>query len=704
MNNKKLLVVIAETDDFALLKQKIGSSAAADLDFDLRNVYSIVEAQHLADGKPDFFFLRISPDKPTDLVDLRAAISALGPTPVAIWTTQPDLVLVRAALDEGAAACICDTMSASDMLLHMLAAVAYADKLRQQLRHHHAQSVVTLEAIADGVICTDDRAVVTFLNSAARRLLMCDPDEGIGQPITEYMTFKDCETDHPITHPAHQVIATMQTFRVPPGTALVRRNGSEIMIEDCACPIIGECGELAGVVIVFHDITEAWEMRAQVDYLAWHDYLTELPNRFAITRHLDHTLAHATSHHQKVPLLYLDLDRFKLVNDTLGHSAGDLLLRSVAERLRKCFRLTDLVGRQGGDEFVVVMAPGSTLEEATLASARIIDALSESHDLNGSSVQVGCSIGIAVFPEHGASADILMHHADTALQCTKTGGRNSWRIFAPDLRTDAVQRKKLEDALRATLQTGGMTLFYQPKIRLGDGAVYGCEALLRWHHPDWGWIPPTAFIPCAEASGLIIHLGKLALNEAIRQAKAWQAIGLDIRPIAVNVSADELCHPEFVDHIERALYESGIDPSLIELELTESVLMRDLDSAIERLGRLRALGVSLAIDDFGTGYSSLSYLAEFPINVLKIDRSFVHGIHRAGTRQQALLQGILTLAKTLSFEVVAEGIETAEEERFLTQAGCKIGQGYYYAAPMDAHVFEQFVISRRYVVDNTTVQ
>jgi len=637
---------------------------------------------------------------PTQSLELKRALATLGAPPVVVWMAQPELACAQSALEAGAAACIGDSMSGSDVLLQSLAVLAHVEKSRQLLHHHHAQSLVTLEAIADGVICTDDRSNMTFLNSAAQRLLLCGPNEGIGRPVTEFMTFKDCDSDRMLAHPVHQVIATMQMFRVPPGTALLRRDGSQIMIEDCACPIINERGELRGVVIVFHDITEAWEMRAEVDYLAWHDYLTGLPNRFAIARHLDHTLAHAAAHHQTVPLLYLDLDRFKLVNDTLGHNAGDLLLRSLAERLRGCFRLTDLVGRQGGDEFVVVMAPGSSLEEASFASSRIIDALSESHDLNGSLAQVGCSIGIALFPEHGADADLLLHHADTALQYAKVNGRNGWRIFTPELRADVLERRKLENALSTALQSGGMTLFYQPKIRLEDGAVCGCEALLRWHHPEWGWVPPAKFIPCAEASGLIILLGRVALTHAIKQAKAWHTRGLGIRSVAVNVSADELCHPEFIDHTERLLHESGIDPALIELELTESVLMRDLDYAIECLGQLKGLGVSLAIDDFGTGYSSLSYLARFPINVLKIDRSFVHGIHRTGTRQQALLQGILTLANTLAFDVVAEGIETAEEERFLMQVGCKVGQGYYYGAPMDARAFEDFVMARTHIAES----
>lgn len=695
MSTNKLFVVATSVQELELLKQLSKVSIAFDVNLQLTCIDNVVAAREIeASHKPDLVLVRIGDGHPEALALLSEVIAAFSSTPVTAWMATSDIALAKAALGQGAVACISDTMAPSDVLLQLLSIHSNWIQPAQQLRKSELESTITLEAIADGVICTDARGVVTFLNSAACRLLLCVMEDGVGRPVTELMSFVERETGNRLMQPAHQVIATAQTFRLPSGIALVRRDGSEIIIEDCACPIVNDSGVLTGVVIVFHDITEAYRMRAEVDYLAWHDYLTRLPNRFAISRHLDHILTYAAAHHQDVPLLYLDLDRFKLINDTLGHSAGDLLLTSVAERLRGCFRLTDLVGRQGGDEFIVIMAPGSTVDEAILAAARIISALTETHQVKDEAVQIGCSIGIASYPKHGESAELLLHHADSALQYAKANGRNSWRVFTPELRADALERRKLEAALRDAVDTGAMTLFYQPKIRIEDGTVHGCEALLRWHHPEWGWVPPTRFIACAESSRLIVPLGRFVLGEAIKQAKAWQERGLNIGTIAVNVSAQEVCHPEFMEHIQHALQASCIDPALIEFELTESVLMQDLDYAIERLGLLRTLGASLAIDDFGTGYSSLSYLAAFPIDVLKIDRSFVHGIHRAGTRQQALLQAIMTLAKALSFRVVAEGIETAEEERFLMQAGCDIGQGYYYGAPMDAPAFERFVASR----------
>jgi diguanylate cyclase (GGDEF)-like protein/PAS domain S-box-containing protein len=687
-----ILVITTNTDRFEALRNQLYSWLAPTDRLDLALEHSVVGAEsYVSREQVDLVVLDIDQSMARDPSSIHSVIRLFAPVPVVAWLDEQDSGLSRELVGHGAVACLEDSMIGSSFLPQTFDIIARGAKALQLRDERFAQMSVTLEAIADAVICTDSRADITFTNSAARRLLNFPPDELVGCAVAAVMTLQDHHNRKPITHPVHQAISSMRISRLAPGTILVRHDQSEIRIADCCSPIIDSSGALQGTVMVFHDITEAYEMRAHIDHLASHDFLTNLPNRFAIQRRLDDTLAHAAIHHQSVPLMYLDLDKFKLVNDTLGHGAGDKLLVSVANRLCACFRLADMVGRQGGDEFIVVMAPGSRREDAMLASARILETLGKPHTINGSEVRTGCSIGIAMFPEHANTAETLMLNADVALQSVKTAGRNGSRMFSPDLMAEKLERQLMEKALRHAVEEDSFSLVYQPKVSLGDDTVVGCEALLRWHHPDWGWVPPTKFIPCAEACGLIDVLGKWVLAQAMSQAHAWQKAEINFGHIAINISAQELRHPAFVDHIRTELKAFDVDPDTLQLELTESVLMHDVDYAGKVLGELKGLGLSVAIDDFGTGYSSLSYLNDLQVDVLKIDRSFIHGIHRADTRQQALLHAILSLAASLSLRVVVEGIETVEEKYYLHKNGCEIGQGYYFSEPLEASHFEKFI-------------
>lgn len=694
MGAQQILVITADMGRFAFLRGRLQDCRSTSAPVDMVVQPNVIAGKtYLTTNHADLILLDADSGSADQPMPIGNIVESFAPVPVVAWIAQESVDRSCELMGQGLAACLDDSMTSSSLILQTLDIIAQGAR-SLQLRDRQLQEItITLEAIADGVLCTNSRAEVTFANSAAQRLLNFPPGELVGCSVSKFMTLRDPRSREPITHPVLQAIANMQTGRLSFGTVLVRHDLSEIRIEDSCSPIIDASGSLQGVVMVFHDITEAYEMQAQIDHLAWHDFLTGLPNRFAIEKHLDNTLAHAASHQQQVPVLYIDLDKFKLVNDTMGHGAGDKLLVSVAERLRTCFRLVDLVGRQGGDEFIVVMAPGSKCEEAVLAGARILETLSKSYHIGGSEVRTGCSVGIAVFPEHGSNAETLLHNADTALQSVKTSGRNSCRVFSYELHSDTLERRLMEKELRSALRDGNFCLFYQPKVQLRDGKIRGCEALLRWHHPQWGWVPPIKFIPCAEASGLIDLLGQWVFGEAIRQAEAWKMGGIEFGHIAINISTQELRHPNFIENINTQLKSSGIDTNLLQFEVTESVLMHDIDYASKTLEEIKRLGLFVAIDDFGTGYSSLSYLKDLPIDVLKIDRSFIHGISRAGTRQQALLHAILSLAHNLSLEVVVEGIETTEEEHFLLQIGCEIGQGYYYSEPLDASRFEELLKS-----------
>lgn len=546
-----------------------------------------------------------------------------------------------------------------------------------------------LDAIADAVINTDAEGNVLYLNTAAMRLMSVTQQAALGTPIAALMTLHDDTTLAPIVHPALQAIATGQTIRLPRGTMLLRTDGTEIIIEDSTAPVMSASGAIHGAVMVFHDVTDAHELRAQVDYLAWNDFLTGLPNRFSAQRHLNRILLEAQARELPLAVMYLDLDKFKLVNDTLGHAAGDAVLVSVAARLRSCFRLIDLVSRQGGDEFVVLMAPGAGSADATRAADRVLAAIALPHEVDGKEIHIGTSIGIALYPEHGMSGETLLRHADTALHGAKIAGRMGIRFFSEDLQSSAIRRREMEDGLRNGLRAAEFELFYQPKISMADGLLCGCEALLRWRHPEWGWVSPAQFIRSAEESGMIVPLGRWVLVEAIKQAKSWEAAGWLAGPIAINVSALELRQSGFVDSVETHLAEAQLTASSLQLELTESTLMRDIGGAGSTLHRLKELGLSLAIDDFGTGYSSLSYLAELPIDLLKVDRSFVHRIDHSEPRKRALLRAVLALADSMELPTVAEGIETRGEESFLAECGCAQGQGYFYSRALDAGAFEK---------------
>ena len=616
---------------------------------------------------------------------------ALDGVPVILLASEAAMPAAQALAIDGAV-CIVAQPAERALLLPIMRYLIAITQHQRTLVEHYALHHVILESIADAVLSTDEHGRVIYANPAACQLMHMSAAEMRGVPIMELMALHDATTLATIPHPVMQTLASGEVVRLAPGCVLVRCDGTEIMIEDASAPIPSSSGKPGGVVMVFHDITVAHGLQVQVEYLARHDFLTGLPNRYAALHHLDQILVEAQARALPLAVMYLDLDKFKAINDTMGHTAGDALLVSVAERLRGCFRPDDFISRQGGDEFLVLMAPGTDKVDAASAALRIKAAVTRPHLIDSEPVHIGCSIGIALFPENGRSGDALLRQADTALHSAKAGGRNGWRFFSNDLLNSAIQRRQLEDSMRDSLERQEFQLFFQPKVRLSDGALCGCEALLRWHHPIWGWVDPARFIPSAEESGMIVPLGRWVLDAAIGQLNNWEAAGRLPVAMAINVSALELRHAGFAEYVQQRVSSAGMVPSRLQLELTESSLMRDMPATVELLHQLKQSGLSLAIDDFGTGYSSLSYLAELPIDLLKIDRSFVHGIDHAAPRRQTLLRAILALATALGTPTVAEGIETEDEAEFLRNAGCAMGQGFLYGRALDPGTF-----ARRYL-------
>jgi len=471
---------------------------------------------------------------------------------------------------------------------------------------------------------------------------------------------------------------------------LVRRDGYECAIEDSAAPIHDRDGRVTGAVIVFHDVRMAQATVFEMTHLAQHDVLTDLPNRLLLSDRLTQAISLARRNHHQLAVLFLDLDNFKHINDSLGHSVGDQLLQSVAERLSACVRESDTVSRQGGDEFVILLPEVTHSADAAISAAKIIAEVKKVHSIGERRLRITVSIGVSTYPDNGEDADTLIKNADTAMYHAKQSGRDNCQFFRPDMGLNVVERQSLEGQLRYALERQELLLHYQPKVNLKTGAMTGVEALVRWQHPERGLLLPGEFLTIAEDTGMIPAIGQWVLRDACRQTREWLDAGLPAVPVAVNISSLEFRSEHFLEGVQVALKNTRVDSRYLELELTETVLMRHAESTAYALRQLKAIGVRLAVDDFGTGYSSLSYLTRFPIDALKLDQSFVHDII-AKSDDAIVVSGVISMGKSLRHRVIAEGVETIEQLAFLRAHGCDEGQGYYFSRPVGAKQFAKLL-------------
>ena len=439
------------------------------------------------------------------------------------------------------------------------------------------------------------------------------------------------------------------------------------------------------------DLTQLRDVEERLEFVAHHDPLTRLPNRRLLATQVEHVLRSAQREQGEFAVLQLDLDRFKDINESYGHALGDEVLVQVAEALRRCVRETDTVARPGGDEFMVVLERIAHAEDAARIANDIIERLGQEWPLsNGARVRTGVSIGISLYPQHGASTSELFQHADAAMYLAKHEGRNCFRYFSEHLTRSARERIELETELHLAIPRAELCVHFQPQVSIADGSVTGAEALVRWEHPERGLIPPGNFIPIAETSNLISEIGNWVLRETCRQGRAWLDAGMAPMTLAVNVSPRQFNTAGFAPHVRQVLDETGFPAHCLELEMTESALMARGEKAVSTLAELRQLGVRLAIDDFGTGYSSLAYLKNFPLDVLKIDRSFVKDIPEHAD-DMAIASAIIDMAHTLGFQVLAEGVETREQLEFLSRQGCDTYQGFLKGKPAPAEEFERIL-------------
>ncbi|MFA5516451.1 MAG: EAL domain-containing protein [Desulfuromonadales bacterium] len=449
-------------------------------------------------------------------------------------------------------------------------------------------------------------------------------------------------------------------------------------------------GEIEFHIGNFTDITLRKESEEQIRHMAHHDALTGLPNRLHVQIVLERAIATARREREEVAVMFIDLDRFKIINDTLGHSAGDALLVEVGGRIRSLLRDSDVVARLGGDEFVVVITGEPNFSGAGHLAKRIIAALARPYEVDGHRLHNTASIGIAIFPQDGENVETLMKCADTAMYHAKNEGRSRFHFYTENMNLTAREHLVMENSLHTALQRDEFVVHYQPQADLATGQLVGAEALIRWMHPERGLVSPVEFIPVAEESGLILPIGEWVLRRVCAQIREWREAGLPPIPVAVNLSARQFRQDNLAEHIGGILDEYGLQPAEIELEITESTAMEHADAAAAVLHTLHRAGFGIAIDDFGTGYSSLSYLKRFPVDKLKIDRSFIMDIP-ADSNDAAIAQAVIQMASGLGLKVIAEGVETEVQRNFLRERGCHFMQGFWYSKPLDAATFSEFL-------------
>jgi diguanylate cyclase (GGDEF)-like protein/PAS domain S-box-containing protein len=679
-----VLLVEDNPGDARLLREMFDEQGSRDTALTI--VSSMGEAEkYLVEHTADIILLDLGLPDVQGLEVVRRARIAAPRVPLVVLTGLDDETLAAQALQEGAQDYLVksqiDTYGTTRGLVRALRYSIERKILEDALFVEKERAQVTLNSIGDAVACTDVSGNLTFLNLVAEKLTGWSWQEAAGRPMAEVFQILDTTNREIISNPMDRAVRGDETVHLPANSILVRRDGFEIPIEDSVAPIHDGEGKTAGAVIVFRDVSMARALALQITHSAEHDFLTGLPNRMLLNDRISQAITLAPRHMKHVAVLFLDLDSFKHINDSLGHLTGDKLLQSIAERLVQCVRASDTVSRQGGDEFVVLLSEVAQSEDAALTARRMLQAVAHPHSIEQHDLHITTSIGVSVYPEDGLDADTLIKNADTAMYQAKENGRQSFQFFKPAMNARAVERQSIEEGLRRALERREFAVHYQPKVNLTTGAITGAEALLRWIHPMRGPVSPADFIPVAEDCGLILPIGAWVLREACAQAQAWRDAGLPAITMAVNVSAIEFRAEKFLKGLFAIVRETSLDPKLLELELTESVLMKHAASTASILQTLRESGIRVAIDDFGTGYSSLSYLRKFPVDAVKIDQSFIRQISTAGD-DTTIVKAVIGMAHGLKLRVTAEGVETLEEVAFLRAYRCEEAQGYYFSRPV----------------------
>jgi diguanylate cyclase (GGDEF)-like protein/PAS domain S-box-containing protein len=677
-------ILLIEDDPAAADEIRASLAAAGSGSFDVEWVRQLSEGlARLSKRGVDAVLLELSLPDSHGIETFDKLFAAAPDVPILILGGNGNEALAKQAVGRGAQDYLLPGHLDSYSLPRALRNAIERKAVEDALYVEKERAVVTLNSIGDAVLCTDISGNITYLNLVAETMTGWRREEAIGKRLAEVFRIIDGPTRKSARDPMEMAVEQNRTVGLTVNCVLIRRDGFESAIEDSAAPIHDRAGRVTGAVIVFHDVSAARAMSVQMTHSAQHDVVTNLPNRLLLNDRINQSIALARRQNRPIAVIFLDLDRFKYINDSLGHAAGDELLQSVSKRLVAGVRASDTVSRQGGDEFVILLSEIAYPEHAATSAKKILLLLSAPHSIGGQDLHIDGSIGISIYPEDGEDAETLIKNADTAMYHAKESGRNNFQFFKAEMNLKAVERQSLEGSLRCALEREEFLLHYQPKVNLDTGEITGVEALIRWQQPDRGLVPPSQFLPIAEDCGLIIQIGRWVLREACRQARAWQDAGLPPLPIAVNVSANEFRDKGFVEGVRAILSETGLEARYLELELTEGVLMEHVESTDSVLQELKMMGVHLAVDDFGTGYSSLRCLRQFPIDVLKIGQSFVRQI-TADPDDSAIVSAIIDMGKNLKQRVIAEGIETQEQLAFLQARHCAEGQGYLFSRPLAA--------------------
>ena len=538
-----------------------------------------------------------------------------------------------------------------------------------------------VETMQIGVTITDRKGKIVYINPADAEMHGYRVEELMGKDARIFAPPEIWKVKSPQS--------MLMRFRRE--TTNTRKDGSAFPVQLMSDVVTDSDGEVFAVITTCEDITERKKNEETIRQLAFYDPLTGLPNRSLFNDRLNQGLAKSRRHKELLAIMFLDLDQFKVVNDTLGHAVGDLLLQEVAQRLKGIIREGDTVSRFGGDEFVMLFPDITCAEDISLIAEKILRNLSHIYVLDGNDVHITASIGISVFPDNGGEQEVLAKNADTAMYYAKEQGRNNYQFYSATINENALERLILQNHLRKA-RDNEFIVHYQPLVDLKSGRITGAEALVRWQHPEYGLLSPAKFIPLAEETGLISSIGRHVCFTAFAQNKTWQEAGFSPFRMAINISMYQFNQKDFIKMLTGVLNEVGLAPEYVELEVTESIMMQNLEHTASTLNELKALGIHCAVDDFGTGYSSLTYLKQLPIGKLKLDKSFVHSLTK-DPNDDAISKAVISMAHSMNLRVIAEGVETAEQLEFLRAHHCDEAQGFLFGKPMPAREFVQLLIT-----------
>ena len=683
----RILTLTPSTDDVRALEHALGN--AHDGPFEVENFATLAEGmRRLCGGGVDAILVDLDLPDCRGLASFDQLFAVARHTPILTLCSLDNEADAMEAVQRGAQGWLSKGFFDNSLVPQALRNIIERMKVERGLYVAQEHAEITLNSIGDAVISVDMAGQVNYLNIAAELVTGWPREEARGLPVAEVLELIDAVSGRTITNPVEHILHSDQASSLTGDAILVSRHGLRVPIEDSAAPIHDWDRQLVGAVMVFRDISDTVALTSKMRHQAQHDFLTNLPNRSLLNDRITQAIANSRRNHIHPVLLFLDLDKFKHINDSLGHAVGDQLLQAVSERLVNCVRTSDTVSRHGGDEFVVLLANERRPQDAAHAAEKILAALSAPFLIGMQELHTSTSIGISAFPQDGTNAAVLIKNADTAMYHAKELGRNNYQFFRQDMNTRAVERQLVETNLRWALERGEFTLHYQPKVDLETDRITGVEALLRWSHPEWGLVMPERFISIAEECGLIVPIGRWVLGEACAQLVRWRDIGMSEVSVAVNISALEFRHRDFFTHALAIFDATGVDRARVQLELTESVLMHDVAASAHLLDKFKAMGVQIAVDDFGTGYSSLSYLNQFPIDMLKIDQSFVKSIDARAGRNGAIVSAVIDMGKNLHQRVIAEGVEDEAQLAFLKVHKCSEGQGFLFSEPLDAAQME----------------